>query len=505
MNADVDVSADVNVNMNVNMDVNMNVGVDVGVDVIVIVNMNVNVNVGVGVGVGVIDNVCECVGPQVKATKAEEDVMRKVAEVEGDALFAKAEAALASGDIEAAKANERAATAAYEARKIARTTTLRKLRAQISDAVMQQATDLKEKDRLEATNKAEDEVRQKAEVARLAQVKGIEETATRVAGIQAKSGAKVPLFLASQMATQSGEPSVAALGPPKMAPELRAAAQMTGSDLNAAKKLQLEEAKKVAQAEAKEAAQQAKLTTDGLVKAADDVMQQAQASLSALDFTQTRALRDKAMAIYKQAGVNRSSALKNFDGEINKSEKNNAVKAAAAEKKRVADAKAAVEAAVDAEAEAVRKREVRRQVDMIRAAADKQAELSAKGGVKVPLFMASQMARSGSAPALKAPPRGGAAAAASVLEAPPAATPTTQAPVVETAVAVSTASSTSVVTLPPPLRPTQSPAFVAESSTPASPAPAAAPAAAALEDTTPLIDWGARLDAIRKASIDRLV
>jgi len=503
MDVDVNVSANVNVNMNVNMDVNMNVGVDV--DVIVIVKMNVNVNVGVGVGVGVIDNVCECVGPQVKATKAEEDVMRKVAEDEGDALFAKAEAALASGDIEAAKANERAATAAYEARKIARTTTLRKLRAQISDAVKKQAADLKEKDRLEAINKAEEEVRQKAEVARLAQVKGIEETAARVAAIQAKSGAKVPLFLASQMATQSSEPSLAPSGPPKMAPELRAAAQMTGSDLNAAKKLQLEEAKKVAQVEAKEAAQQAKLTTDGLVKAGDDLMQQAQSSLTALDFTQARALRDKATTIYKQAGVNRSSSLKNFDGEVNKSEKNNAVQAAAAEKKRVADAKAAVEAAVDAEAEVVRKREVRRQVEMIRAAADKQAELSAKGGVKVPLFMASQMAKSDSTPALKAPPRGGAAAAASVLEAPPAATPTTQTPVVQTAVAVSTASSTYVVTLPPPLRPTQSPGVVAETSTPAAPAPAAAPAAAAFEDDTPLIDWGARLDAIRKASTDRLV
>ncbi len=67
------------------------------------------------------------------ADRAESDRLRKVAENEGDCLFAAAEAALAAGDIEAARQSEKAATAAYESRNIARTTILRALRTKVLD------------------------------------------------------------------------------------------------------------------------------------------------------------------------------------------------------------------------------------------------------------------------------------------------------------------------------------------------------------------------------------
>jgi len=439
----------------------------------------------------------------VKATKVQQDAMRKVAEIEGDRLFAAAEAALASGDVDAAKANEKAATATYQSRKIARTTILRKLRAQITDTVKKQAADLKDKERMEATERAQEEAQRKAEEARIAQVKAFEETAARAAAIQAKSGAKVPLFLASQMASASSEPAMAPSGPPKMAPELRAAAQVTGSELNAAKKLQLEEAKKTAKADAKVAAEQAKMAVDVLVKAADDVMEQAQASVSGLDFTQARGLQTKAMAMYKQANVNRSSSLKNLEMQINKSEKQNAATAAAAQKKRIADEKAAVQAVADAETEAARKVEVARQVSQIRAAADKQSELSAKGGVKVPLFMASQMAQGDSAPALKAPPRGGGAPTEQSVVAPTEQAPP---PAVSSSDLVEKAPLSEETPVPPTI---QAPPLRQATEAPVAAAPAAlatpakAASAAAFDDTPP-VDWGAKLDAIRKASSQRL-
>lgn len=69
--------------------------------------------------------------------------------------------------------------------------------------------------------------------------------AARAAEIQEKSGAKVPMFLAAQMAEAAGEPAAAPTGPPKLSPELRAAAQLTGAELAAAKKREQEEAAKV--------------------------------------------------------------------------------------------------------------------------------------------------------------------------------------------------------------------------------------------------------------------
>jgi colicin import membrane protein len=89
------------------------------------------------------------------ADRAESDRLRKVAENEGDRLFAAAEAALVAGDIEAARQSEKAATAAYESRNIARTTILRALRTKISDASKAQAAAAKELARLEAKRKAE--------------------------------------------------------------------------------------------------------------------------------------------------------------------------------------------------------------------------------------------------------------------------------------------------------------------------------------------------------------
>ena len=89
------------------------------------------------------------------ADRMEADRLRKVAESEGDRLFAAAEAALAAGDVEAARQNEKAATKAYESRNIARTTILRALRTKISDAGKAQAAAAKELARLETKRKAE--------------------------------------------------------------------------------------------------------------------------------------------------------------------------------------------------------------------------------------------------------------------------------------------------------------------------------------------------------------
>lgn len=50
--------------------------------------------------------------------KEEADRLRKVAENEGDRLFAAAEEALAAGDVDGARANEKAAAAAYASRKV---------------------------------------------------------------------------------------------------------------------------------------------------------------------------------------------------------------------------------------------------------------------------------------------------------------------------------------------------------------------------------------------------
>ena len=220
---------------------------------------------------------------------------------------------------------------------------------------------------MEATQKAQEQAQRKAEEARIAQVKAFEETAARAAAIQAKKDSKIPLFLASQMASASSEPAMAPSGPPKMAPELRAAAQVTGSELNAAKKLELEEAKKTAKADAKVASEQARMTVDVLVKAADDVMQQAQASVEALDFTQARALQAKAMeARAKKAAEVKAAEEKQIAAEkaaeeakiaaIQKAEEECIAAEKEAEERAIAEAKAAQEANFVAEKKAEEER-----------------------------------------------------------------------------------------------------------------------------------------------------
>jgi hypothetical protein len=418
-----------------------------------------------------------------QAAKVESDRLRKLAEDEGDRLFAEAEAALAAGNIDGAREKEKAATAAYESRKIARTTTLRALRSKIKD---------------EALRVAQEEAARKAEEARVAQMNALQEKQARAAEIQAKSGTKLPLFLASQMADSAGEAPAAPTGPPKLSPELRAAAQMTGAEMAAAKKKEMEEAQAKAKQEAKEAADRAKQTVDTLVAAADEQMKVAGQKLEGLLFAEAREARDKAEAIYKQAGVNRSASLKNMLNDIAKSEKKNAAAAKAAEKKRIADEKAAAEAAARAEAAAAQKLEVARQVEQIKAAASKQSELSAKGGVKVPLFVARQ-ALSQNTPDLKPPPpKGG-------LAAPPATSgDTTTATAVVEKPAVAPAA---VVESSPPLRAPPAEATpatpVAAPAAPAASAPAPAAAAAAVDDT-PMVDFAAKLEALKKERLSRL-
>ena len=188
------------------------------------------------------------------AAKAESDRLRKIAEDEGDRLFAAAEAALSSGDVDAARANEQAATAAYESRKIARTTTLRKLREQIKVAA--KALDAKRRAEAQAAaaRAAEEEAAREREAARVAQLKELQDKAARAADIQAKaqqSGAKIPTFIASQMASgPSSTAPVAPAGPPKVSAELRSAAQMTGAELAAVKKAERDAANQQAKAEA---------------------------------------------------------------------------------------------------------------------------------------------------------------------------------------------------------------------------------------------------------------
>ena len=419
-----------------------------------------------------------------RMAKVEADKLRKVAEDEGDRLFAAAEACLANGDVDGAKANEAAAAAAYTSQKIARTTTLRKLRAKISEASKKQAAQRKEEARIEAARKAEEEAARKAEEKRVAQMKALEEQAQRAADMQAKSGAKVPLFLASQMAESATDAPVAPSGPPKLSPELRAAAQVTGAELAAAKKQEMEEARKASAEEAKAKAEQAKKTVDTLVAAGNALMEEAKKNVEGLKFAEARAARDKAAAAYQQAGVNRSSSLKNLDMDISKSEKKNKAAAAAAEKKRIADEKAAAEAAARAEAEAAQKALVRKQMEEMQAAADKQSEM-AKGGVKVPLFMARQMASTASTPELKAPPRGGSVTVERPVEATPAPAASVETPPLRAAAPTAA-----------PVEPVAPVAPVAQQSP-------AAPAASAMEDV-PVVDWAAKLDALKKSATERL-
>jgi len=427
-----------------------------------------------------------------RLAKVESDRVRKEAENEGDRLFAAAEACLVNGDVDGAKANEKAAAAAYKSQNIARSTTLRQLNGKINEAAKKQAAQRKEDARIEAVRKAEEEAARIAEEKRVAQMKALKEQAARAAEIQAKSGVKVPFFAASQMAGSAAAAPVAPSGPPKLSPELREAAQVTGGELAAAKRREMEAAKKAAAAEAKAAAEQTKKTVDTLVAAGNALMEQSKQLLDGLQFTEARAARDKAAAAYQQAGVNRGASLKNLDMDISKSEKMNKAAAAAAEKKRIADAaavekkriadeKVAAEAAALAKAEAAQKAEVQKQVQQFQVAAEKQKELAAKGGVKVPMFMARQLAATTSMPALKSPPRGGSATIERPVEASPAS-------VAAPAASVET----------PPLR--QAPPASVSSAAQQS---AAKSAAKALDDM-PVVDWAAKLDALKKSATERL-
>ena len=431
------------------------------------------------------------------AAKAESDRLRKIAEDEGDRLFAAAEAALSSGDVDAARANEQAATAAYESRKIARTTTLRKLREQIKVAA--KALDAKRRAEAQAAaaRAAEEEAAREREAARVAQLKELQDKAARAADIQAKaqqSGAKIPTFIASQMASgPSSTAPVAPAGPPKVSAELRSAAQMTGAELAAVKKAERDAANQQAKAEAKAAAESRRKQVDALVAAGDQAMEAAASSMQALAFGEAKVAMGKATELYASAGVNRSASLKKLAGDLTRAEKANAKAAAAAEKQRIADEKAAAAARAAAEAAAAQKAKVATELAEIQAAAEVQAEMSAKGGVKMPMFMARQAVSSG-VPELKAPPRGG----ATVAEAPPQAQ---QAEPVQAEVS-------------PPLRVAAPSASVAEpvapsasaEATPASPAPGtpSSVSASPAMDDIPAVDWAAKLDALKKASTERL-